>query len=255
MRSQERAQRLEQAFEIPMLIAAALVIPLAVLQETNVPHVWKVFGDVLNWIIWTAFLIEAVVMLAVTPDWKGWLRRHPLEVAVVVLTPPFLPRALQSLRVLRLLRLIRLLALWEIVKRTFTLEGLRYAALGTFLILLGGGRAFAAVENHVSIWDGIWWACVTMTTVGYGDIYPHTTAGRIIGIVLMLVGVGFGSVLIAALAQHFTAQKVSEEVSRVEALEVEVETTERDVLAQLREVRARLEELERMLERGARPGG
>jgi voltage-gated potassium channel len=250
MRTQERAQRFEQAFEIPMLVAAALVIPLAVLQETSVPHGWKVFGDVLNWTIWSAFLIEALVMLAVVPDRKRWLRQHPLEVAVVVLTPPLLPKALQSLRVLRLLRLIRLLALWQIVKRTFTLEGLRYAALATFLILLGGGRAFAAVEKNVSIWDGIWWACTTMTTVGYGDIYPHTTAGRIIGIVLMFVGIGFGTVLIAGLAQHFATQKVGEEVKRVEELEVGVEAAERDVLAQLREVRTRLEELERMLERG-----
>jgi voltage-gated potassium channel len=250
MRSQKRAQRLEKAFEIPMLVAAALVIPLAVLEETNVSHAWKVVGEVLNWTIWSAFLLELAVMLAVVPDRKRWLREHPLEAAVVVLTPPFLPGPLQSLRVLRLLRLIRLLALWEIVRRTFTLEGLRYAGLATFLILLGGGRAFAAVEKDVSIWDGIWWACVTMTTVGYGDIYPHTTAGRIIGIVLMFVGIGFGTVLIAGLAQHFAAQKVGEEVKRVEELEVGVEAAERDVVAQLREVRVRLEELERMLERG-----
>ena len=251
MRTHERAQRLEKAFEIPLLVAAALVIPLAVLEETNVGHGWKVVADVLNWSIWSAFLVELVVMLAVVPDRKHWLRKHPLEVAVVILTPPFLPGPLQSLRVLRLLRLIRLLALWEVVRRTFTLEGLRYAGLATFLILLGGGRGFAAVEKNVSIWDGIWWACTTMTTVGYGDIYPHTTAGRIIGIGLMFVGIGFGTLLIAGLAQHFATEKVTEEVRRVEAVELEVETTERDVLAQLREVRSRLEELERMLERGS----
>jgi voltage-gated potassium channel len=251
MRSQERAQRLEKVFEIPMLVAAALVIPLAVLEETNVGHGWKILAQVLNWTIWTAFVIEAVVMLAVVPDRKHWLRQHPLEVAVVVLTPPFLPGPLQSLRILRLLRLIRLFALWEVVRRTFTLEGLRYAGLATFLILLGGGRAFAAVEKNVSIWDGIWWACVTMATVGYGDIYPHTTGGRVIGIVLMFVGIGFGSLLIAGLAQHFATEKVTQEVKRVEAIEAGVESAERDVLAQLREVRTRLEELERMLERGS----
>jgi voltage-gated potassium channel len=246
-----------------MLVAAVLVIPLAILEETDVSHPWKVLGMVMNWTIWSAFLVELVVMLAVVPDRKRWLREHPLEVAVVILTPPFLPRPLQSLRILRLLRLIRLLALWEIVRRTFTLEGLRYAALGTFIILLAGGRAFAAVEKNVSIWDGIWWACVTMTTVGYGDIYPHTTAGRIIGILLMFVGIGFGTVLIAGLAQHFAsqtagaeAQKVSDEVRRVEELEADVQSVEQEILVQLRDVRDRIAELEEMIQRtrGSRGG-
>jgi voltage-gated potassium channel len=73
--------------------------------------------------------------------------------------------------------------------------------------VLGGGTAFAAVERgqELSAWDGLWWAIVTVTTVGYGDIVPKTDAGRVIGIAVMLGGIGFLAVLTAAIAQRFIA--------------------------------------------------
>jgi hypothetical protein len=53
------------------------------------------------------------------------------------------------------------------VRRLFTFEGVRYAALLAFVTVLAGGTAFAAVEQKPTSWDGIWWAMTTMTTVGY----------------------------------------------------------------------------------------
>jgi voltage-gated potassium channel len=51
----------------------------------------------------------------------------------------------------------------------------------------------------------MWWAIVTVTTVGYGDVYPKTVAGRIVGSLLMLVGIGFISLLTATFASTFVA--------------------------------------------------
>jgi hypothetical protein len=62
---------------------------------------------VINWATWLAFLVEAVLMLSVVDNRWRWIREHPLEVAIVVVTPPFLPPSLQAERVFRLLRLCR----------------------------------------------------------------------------------------------------------------------------------------------------
>jgi voltage-gated potassium channel len=66
---------------------------------------------VLNWLIWTAFVVELVVMLAVTPSRWSYLRRNPVDIAVVLLTPPFLTTVFNGVRLLRLVRVTRLLRL------------------------------------------------------------------------------------------------------------------------------------------------
>jgi len=59
------------------------------------------------------------------------------------------------------------------------------AILGLYVFtILGGAAVFSIVEDDRSLWDGIWWACITGLSIGYGDIYPATTAGRVTGIVL-----------------------------------------------------------------------
>jgi voltage-gated potassium channel len=103
-----RSERIAQRFELPMVIAALLVIPVIVIEESPLGEPWDTIAGVLNWATWLAFLTEAAVMLAVVPDRPRWLREHPIEVVVVVLTPLFLPPTLQAIRVLRLLRLLRL---------------------------------------------------------------------------------------------------------------------------------------------------
>jgi voltage-gated potassium channel len=87
------------------------------------------------------------------------------------------------------------------------------------LTVLVGGAAFAAVEpGHLSTWDGAWWAITTMTTVGYGDVYPRTTAGRVIAVLVMLVGIGFIALLTGAVAERFLARDVAEAEEAVEDL-------------------------------------
>ena len=57
-------------------------------------------------------------------------------------------------------------------------------------------------ENVKSLWDSFWWTIVTITTVGYGDIYPVTTGGRILAIFLMLGGIATFSAATATIAAH-----------------------------------------------------
>jgi voltage-gated potassium channel len=64
--------------------------------------------------------------------------------------------------------------------------------------------------NIHSLWDGIWWAIVTIGTVGYGDKYPVSVAGRIVGLLLIFSGVGLMSLLTATIASFFVERKIKE---------------------------------------------
>jgi voltage-gated potassium channel len=61
----ERSRRFARRFELPILVAALLVIPVIVIEESNVSDTWKTVGGILNWAIWITFALEVVVMLAV----------------------------------------------------------------------------------------------------------------------------------------------------------------------------------------------
>ena len=195
-----------------MLVAALLVIPAIAIESSDVGEPWDTVATVLNWGTWLAFLAEALLMLSVVDSRRAWLRDHPLEVAIVILTPPFLPASLQAARVFRLLRLLRLLRAGVLARRLLTTEGVRDAAVFALLTVLGGGAAYAAVETgqNLNTWDGVWWAIVTVTTVGYGDTSPLTDAGRVIAIVVMLVGIGFIAVITAAAAERFMRGREAE---------------------------------------------
>src|SRR4051812_12175457 len=96
-----RVERIERRFEIPMLIAALLVIPAIAIQESTSNHSWNEVAAILNATIWLAFLAELIVMLSVVPSRRQWLKEHPLDVAIVLVTSPFVPAAWQSARLLR----------------------------------------------------------------------------------------------------------------------------------------------------------
>ena len=244
----ERSRRVERRFEPIVLAAALLVVPVIVVEQSSLGEPWRAIAGVTNWAIWLVFLAEAVVMLWVVPNRTRWLREHPIEIAIVVLTPPLLPASLQAARVLRLLRLLPLLKIVPLARRLFSVEGLQYAALLAVLTALGSGAAFSYVEKGRSLWDGVWWAVATMTTVGYGDIAPETTLGRVVAIPVMIMGIGFLSLLIGAVAQRFVEAEVEQEVSDIEdALEAEVGANETELLRELHLIGERLRRVEAAL--------
>jgi voltage-gated potassium channel len=130
------------------------------------------------------------------------------------------------MRLVRLARLLRLARAGVILGRAIQAErrltagtAFTIVALVTLFIVVVAGTAEAIVDAREfhSTWAGIWWAVVTITTVGYGDLAPKTVAGRLIGVLLMLVGIGFISVLTATIASHFVTKVSGPDNSELQA--------------------------------------
>ena len=89
-----------------------------------------------------------------------------------------------------------------------------------------------------------------MTTVGYGDLYPSTNTGRAVAIVVMVVGIGFLSLLIGTVSERFMAVALEEEVDEIEAdIERDAEAVQHELLRELRAMALRLGELEATVRR------
>ena len=124
-------------------------------------------------------------------------------------------RIFQLIRVLRAIRSIKYLSHYFLrnkIKSAFT-----SAAILAFLTIIFSAIGILQVERDapgakiISAEDALWWAYVTITTVGYGDLYPVTSEGRIIAAVLMTVGVGLFGTFTAYVASWFVAKKEEEE--------------------------------------------
>ena len=88
------------------------------------------------------------------------------------------------------------------------IKSILYITFVTFVTVLVGSFAFFIfeVEKNESVgtfFDSVWWSVVTLTSLGYGDIYPVTVAGRIVGIFLMFFGVILIGVIAGSFSRHY----------------------------------------------------
>ena len=85
----------------------------------------------------------------------------------------------------------------------------------TFIVVVAGGIAIRAIDHreYSSIWEGMWWSVQTVTTVGYGDVTPKDTAGKIVGVIVMLEGIAFLAIVTAAITSAFVTRAQREQRS------------------------------------------
>jgi voltage-gated potassium channel len=232
-RSQTGYDRFSAAVELPLTVLAVLwlpvlVVPLAVHLQPGMADTF----EAIDYFVWAAFAVEYLVKLYLAPSRRHFVRHHLVDLAVV---------ALPVLRPLRVLRLLRLLDLGRVgvvlanalrrARRLFTHRGLHFVLLAVLALIFACAALVLEFERHArgsnihNYGQALWWAIVTVTTVGYGDEYPVTAGGRGVAVVLMLVGIGLIGVLTATVASFFVqeaadAEKAAlhERLDRIEAM-------------------------------------
>lgn len=192
--------RWERISEWPLAAAAALFLAAYAwpILQPDLHPVWVHLCDAVTWAVWAFFVIDYVVRLSLADDRRRWFWKHLLDLVIL------------ALPLLRPLRLIRLVVLIRTLNRSAS-SNLRgrvaaYVAGGSALLAFVAALAVLSAErghpgaNLTTFGDAIWWACTTMTTVGYGDHYPITAEGRLVGVLLMIGGIALLGTVTATLA-------------------------------------------------------
>ena len=126
-----------------------------------------------------------------------------------------------------------------------------FLALVTIALAIGVGVLVRAIapDDFDSVGEGIWWATVTLGTVGYGDVVPSSPWGRVVGGVVIIFGVTFLAFLTATVTSMFVSNEQREESVRREALG---EERQDELRAAFRHLEQRLDAIEARLDRAGR---
>ncbi|MFI9412443.1 potassium channel family protein [Nocardia gamkensis] len=224
-----RRESWERTTGIPLMVLAVAFLGVyawQVLDTGASPRLdaWLTRVDV---VIWAAFALDFAVRLGLSGNRLRFLRTHPVDLLIVVLPP---------LRPLRLLR-AAMLVIGTLNRNTTTRARLAvFVATSSLLLLVLCSLAFfdaeyGATDSKIhNFGDALWWSMVSVTTVGYGDVYPVTTEGRLISLILMTLGIGLISFAIGT-----TTSWVMDQLKSVEA---NVESTDREITELVAEIRA-----------------
>lgn len=198
----EKARRIGRGFELLVLFALIAVFAQLVTFYLGEPFEAQWLSD----LIWAVFALELTVNLYQVRNKFRYLRENWLNVAIVLIAFPLINWGSDWAVIVRSLRLILFLRFFTAFFKD-TIAILHQNRFGQILlafafIIVGAGAVFAHIEGR-AFSEGIWYAIVTITTVGYGDVVPISEEGRAFGVVLILLGVVFFSLVSANIAAFF----------------------------------------------------
>jgi voltage-gated potassium channel len=235
------ARRWASRFEVPMILLAIWILIEWYLREKGIYSV--MFDRVTDWVVWLFFVFETVLLGSLVENKFRYLRGNWMNLLIISAGLPLLWGGGTYAAVLRSLRLLLLFPLFLNITITVR-KVLARNYLGTVLLValaftLLSGLLIAGIDPSIeNVWQGIWWAWVTVATVGYGDTVPQSVAGKIFGAVVILFGVGFFSLLTASFSAYFVSRG-----------EIEIEEEEIEEMSELMDIEIRMVAMEKTLQR------
>ena len=205
----EADTRAGRAFDIALLFAIVASVGLVMLEsinEINAKYAWELHTA--EWVFTVLFTVEYLTRLAITPIPIRYARSFFGIVDVLAILPTYLSllfpgahsmmviRGLRLLRVFRIFKLGRFLNQGDVLRRAIWSSREKVIVfIGAVLIMvtiIGSAMYLIEGEEHgfTNIPVSIYWAIVTMTTVGYGDLAPQTSLGKLLAAGVMILGYG-----------------------------------------------------------------
>lgn len=204
-------------YEIFMSILAILSLVVLWVDHPN----WLIVDK----IIWLIFLIDVLTRLFQSKSKISYLKKNPFDIiSIIPLDHTFLmARFARLFRIIRLLAIFNRLSFFKILKT----NNLDRVIFFTFLLIFLSAIPIKIIEPGIVTYeDAIWWAVVTATTVGYGDISPETGIGRIIAIILMVFGIGLLGMITGSVTTFFVKTKEKNESTTISFIKKELDRAE-----------------------------
>lgn len=216
-------KKIEVAYEIFMFILVIISFFIAFAEKNSF--------SLYIFIIWSLFVVDYSTRLLNAEDKWAFIKSHPFElIAIIPLDALF--RAAWFARIFRLLRLLGIGSRFlKPVYRIFKTNGLDKILIFSLIMVFLIPIPVVFVEPEINtIADGLWWAIVTMTTVGYGDFSPATGLGRLLAVVLMLTGLGIIGIFTSAVTSYFS--KAPEHTHNKQVLQILQKIEETDSITE-----------------------
>ncbi|AIF42116.1 ion transporter [Virgibacillus sp. SK37] len=193
-------KKLALIYEIFLILLILLSVILIWHEEDNLIYLDK--------IIWLVLFTDVLIRFLISKNKWHYIKENPFDIISVI---P-LDSIFQTARVVRLFRVLRIISLGKKYITPFRniLKTNNFHKVFAVSVLLIGLSTFLVKHFEPSIntyEDGLWWSIVTATTVGYGDISPDTGMGRLIAIILMLIGIGLIGMLTSSITTYFVGSK------------------------------------------------